>query len=68
MSIALDFKNRVVLVTGGARGVGHGISTRFLDAGAQVFVCGRTAPEDSALPTSGARATKRATPRSRARV
>ena len=45
---ALDFAGRVVFVTGGARGVGRGISERFLAAGAEVAVCGRKTPE--ALP------------------
>ncbi len=38
--------SRVVLVTGGAKGVGVGISTRFLAEGATVIVCGRAAPEE----------------------
>lgn len=36
---------RVVLVTGGAKGVGRGISQRFLQAGDEVLVCGREQPE-----------------------
>jgi NAD(P)-dependent dehydrogenase (short-subunit alcohol dehydrogenase family) len=38
----------VVLVTGGGKGVGRGISERFLAAGFEVLICGRNAPE--ALP------------------
>lgn len=36
---------RVVLVTGGAKGVGAGISRKFLAAGDHVIVCGRSEPE-----------------------
>jgi NAD(P)-dependent dehydrogenase (short-subunit alcohol dehydrogenase family) len=32
-------------VTGGGRGVGRGITARFLEAGAEVVVCGRSPPE-----------------------
>jgi NAD(P)-dependent dehydrogenase (short-subunit alcohol dehydrogenase family) len=38
--------SRVVLVTGGAKGVGRGISGRFLAAGDVVIVCGREQPAE----------------------
>ena len=38
---AFDFVDQVVVVTGGSRGVGIGIVTAFLDAGANVVTCGR---------------------------
>jgi len=40
----MDFRGKVVLVTGGGKGVGRGISRRFLECGAEVVVCGREAP------------------------
>ena len=49
----LDFSGKVVIVTGGGKGVGRGITTRFLAAGAEVVVCGRSAPE--ALPQASGR-------------
>jgi NAD(P)-dependent dehydrogenase (short-subunit alcohol dehydrogenase family) len=45
VATALDFTERVVVVTGGTRGVGRGIATRFLETGADVVVCGRKEPE-----------------------
>jgi NAD(P)-dependent dehydrogenase (short-subunit alcohol dehydrogenase family) len=45
---------RVVVVTGGCRGVGSGIAVRFLEAGAEVVVCCRHEPET--LPGTGAHA------------
>jgi NAD(P)-dependent dehydrogenase (short-subunit alcohol dehydrogenase family) len=49
----LDFGGKVVIVTGGGRGVGRGISERFLEAGAHVLICGRNEPEK--LPAAGGR-------------
>jgi NAD(P)-dependent dehydrogenase (short-subunit alcohol dehydrogenase family) len=53
MDNPLDFSGRSVLVTGGGKGVGRGISERFLAAGAQVLICGRSRPET--LPRSAGR-------------
>jgi NAD(P)-dependent dehydrogenase (short-subunit alcohol dehydrogenase family) len=49
----LDMSGRAVLVTGGARGVGLGITRRFLAAGADVVICGRSEPD--APPEAGGR-------------
>ena len=46
----LDFHGRVVVVTGGARGIGRGIAGAFLTAGADVLVCGRSEVADPDLP------------------
>ncbi len=53
MPDSLDMSGKVVIVTGGGRGVGRGISTRFLEAGASVVICGRKDPEE--LPGGGGR-------------
>jgi NAD(P)-dependent dehydrogenase (short-subunit alcohol dehydrogenase family) len=53
MSNPLDFTGQVVLVTGGGKGIGRGIATCFLEAGAEVVICGRTQPDE--LPSAGGR-------------
>jgi NAD(P)-dependent dehydrogenase (short-subunit alcohol dehydrogenase family) len=49
----LDFTGKVVLVTGGARGVGRGITQSFLDHGATVVICGRNPPETASSGKGG---------------
>jgi len=45
MALTIDFSGKVVIITGGSRGVGSGIVATFLDADAIVETCGRTRPE-----------------------
>ena len=45
-ALSLDLTDRLVLVTGGARGVGLGISQAFRDAGATLLTCSRHEVED----------------------
>jgi NAD(P)-dependent dehydrogenase (short-subunit alcohol dehydrogenase family) len=59
MSLTIDLSGRVVMITGGGRGVGRGIATRFLDAGAEVEICGRHEP-DRPVEAAGRRAVFRA--------
>lgn len=40
-----DFSGKSVIVTGGTKGVGLGITHAFLKQGANVFICGRNEPE-----------------------
>jgi len=51
-----DFSDRTVVVTGGSRGLGRGIATRFLEAGATVVICGRKVPES--LPVANGQAAR----------
>jgi NAD(P)-dependent dehydrogenase (short-subunit alcohol dehydrogenase family) len=53
MADPLDLSGKAVIVTGGCRGVGRGITERFLAAGADVVICCRHEPET--MPRSGDR-------------
>lgn len=53
MANPLDMHGKLVVVTGGARGVGAGISRGFLEAGADVAIIGRSVPEQ--MPSAGER-------------
>lgn len=44
---------KVAIVTGGSRGIGAGIAAMLLEAGAEVAICGRNAPDT--LPEGGGR-------------
>lgn len=49
----LDLTGRVVVVTGGTKGIGFCVAETFLAAGAQVVVCGRGEPDT--LPSAAGR-------------
>ena len=49
-----DLTGRAVLVTGGTKGLGRGLAQAFHEAGADVMVCARTAPETAVAEFVGA--------------
>jgi NAD(P)-dependent dehydrogenase (short-subunit alcohol dehydrogenase family) len=46
MTAVPDYTGRAVVVTGGTRGIGFEIAVRYLEAGADVLVCGRNEPAE----------------------
>jgi len=51
----IDLTGKAVVVTGGARGIGRGITEAFLSAGADVTICGRNEPSADEVPEAGGR-------------
>ena len=51
MSFVLDYKDKVVLVTGVSSGIGLGVAREFARAGAHVAGCSRKSPDDASVQT-----------------
>lgn len=49
MSFVLDYKDKVVLVTGVSSGIGLGVAREFARAGAHVAGCSRKSPDDASV-------------------
>jgi len=41
----MSFKNKTIIVTGGSRGIGRGISEGFAALGGNIIICGRHEPD-----------------------
>ena len=41
----MTFKKQTIIITGGGKGIGRGITERFVEHGATVIICGRREPE-----------------------
>jgi NAD(P)-dependent dehydrogenase (short-subunit alcohol dehydrogenase family) len=50
----IDVEGKVAIITGGGKGIGRRLTERFLEAGAEVVICGRSEPSDD-QPTGGGR-------------